>query len=95
MISAKHGKKDARIQYRDDAETKENFIDLQSHLKGISMLVTSGLTIFLAWKDQYLFALIGACLTLAAATSDRLKRIRIGRQGFHGEWQASRKPKRS
>jgi len=35
----------------------------------IKHLLTSGLTIFLAWKNQYFYALCGACLTLAAATT--------------------------
>ena len=89
------GKKDARIQNRAEAGTQKIFIDLETHAKGISILLTASLTILLAWKDQYLYALCGACLTLAAATCERLKKIRFGRQGFQGEWEASRKPRRA
>ena len=84
------GKKDARIQNRAEAGTQKIFIDLETHAKGISILLTSGLTIYLAWRNQYLYALCAACLTLVAATSDRLKRIRISLQGFHSEWSSAR-----
>ena len=72
MTKANEGKEDARIQNRDEAANKGNFIDLQAHAKGISVLLMTGLTIFLAWKEQYLYSLCGACLTLAAATCDPL-----------------------
>ena len=90
MTRPKDGKKDARIQNRDEAANKEYFIDLQSYAKAISILLMVGLTIFLAWRDQYFYSLCGACLTLAAATSDRLKKIRIGLQGLHSEWSLNR-----
>ena len=90
MTKPKEGKKDARIQNRDEATTNGNFINLEAHAKGISLLLTSGLTIYLAWRNQYLDALCGACLALAAATSDRLRKIRIGRQGLESEWQSPR-----
>jgi putative component of toxin-antitoxin plasmid stabilization module len=90
MTNAKDGKKDARIQKRDEATGNGNFINLEAHAKGISLLLTSGLTMYLAWRNQYLDALCGACLALAAATSDRLKKIKIGRQGLESEWQTAR-----
>jgi hypothetical protein len=82
----KQGKKDARIQNRDEAEQKITFINLTAHAGGISLLVSSGLTMFLAWRSQYLAALSGACLTLAAATCNRLRKMQIGLQGFSCEW---------
>jgi hypothetical protein len=85
-MTRKDVKKDARIQNRDEALKEANFINLEAHAKAISILLTSGLTIFLASRNQYLYALCAACLTLAAATSDRLKRIKISLQGFHSEW---------
>jgi hypothetical protein len=88
MTKANDGKKDTRTQKRDDAVTKENFIDLQAHAKAISLLLTSGLTIFLACQSQYFYALCSACLTLAAVTSDRLKKIKISLQSFHAEWNS-------
>ena len=89
-MTRKDGKKDARIQNRDEALKEANFINLGGHAKGISILLTSSLTIFLACKNQYLYALCAACLTVAAATSDRLKRIKISLHGFHSEWISSR-----
>jgi len=91
----KNGTKDARIQYRDEAANRRYFIDLQSHARGISILLMAGLTIFLSLKEQYFYALCSACLSLAAATSDRLKKIRLGRQGFQGEWDVVRRRDRS
>ena len=90
MIKTNEGKKDARTQNRDEAVSKEHFINSPIYMKAISLLLTSGLTIFLAWKNQYFYALCGACLTLAAATSDRLKRIKISLQGLHSEWNGPR-----
>jgi hypothetical protein len=90
MTKANDGKKDTKTQNRDEAVTKENFIDFSIHPKTISIVLTSGLTIFLAWKNQYFYALCGACLTLASITSDRLKRIKISLQGFHSEWSHPR-----
>ena len=87
----RNGTKDARIQKRDGAANKRYFIDLQAHTKGISILLMAGLTIFLSWKEQYFYSLWSACLAIAAATSDRLKKIRLGRQGFQGEWEVARK----
>ena len=89
MTRPNDGKKDVRIQNRDEAANKENFINLESHAKVISILLTSGLTIFLAWRNQYLYALCAACLTLAAVTSDRLKKMRIGLKGIQSEWTHS------
>ena len=91
----KNGTKDARIQNRDEAVKKGDFMDLQAHAKWISILLMAGLTIFLSWKEQYFYALCSACLSLAAATSDRLKKIRLGRQGFQGEWDVVRRRDRS
>ena len=87
----KNGTKDARIQYRDEAANKRNFIELQAHAKGLSILLMAGLTIFLSWREQYFYSLCSACLSLAAATCDRLKKIRLGRQGFQGEWHVARR----
>jgi hypothetical protein len=86
MTRLNDGKKDARIQNRDEAATQVNCINLEAHAKAISVLLTLGLTIFLAYKGQYLYSLCGAALTMAAATSDRLKRIRISLHGIHSEW---------
>ena len=88
MTRANGGKKDARTQNRDIAAKKDNFIDSPIHAKVISILLTSGLTILLAWKNQYFYALCGACITLAAVTSDRLKKIKISLQSFHAEWNS-------
>jgi hypothetical protein len=90
MTNPKDGKKDASIQKRDEAITNGNFINLDGQARGVSLLLTAGLTIYLAWRNQYLDALCGACLALAAATSDRLKKIKIGRRGFESEWQTPR-----
>ena len=90
MTSPNDGKKDTRIQKRDETATNGNFINLEAHAKGISLLLTSGLTIYLAWRNQYFDALCGACLALAAATSDRLKKIKIGRQGLESNWESLR-----
>jgi hypothetical protein len=84
------GKKETRTQKHDEAAKKDTFIDSPIHSKAISILLTSGLTIFLAWKNQYFYALCGACLTLASVTSDRLKRIKISLRGFHSEWSHPR-----
>ena len=70
----KNGTKDARIQNRDEAANRRYFIDLQCHARVITLLLMAGLTVFLSWKEQYFYALCSACLSLAAATSDRLKR---------------------
>jgi hypothetical protein len=86
----KKGTKDARIQNRDEAANRRCFMELQAHARGISILLTAGLTIFLSWKEQYFYSLFSACLTFVAATSDRLKKISLGRQGFQGEWEAAR-----
>jgi hypothetical protein len=91
----KNGTKDARIQYRDEAAKRGYYIDLQAHAKGISILLMTGLTIFLSWREQYLYSLCSACLALASATCDRLKRIRLGRQGFQGEWEVARRSDRA
>ena len=86
MTSPKAGKHDTRIQKFEKSTSNGDFITLSSHAQGISLFLTLGLTMFLAYKDQYLYSLCGAALTLAAATSDRLKRIRISLQGLHSEW---------
>ena len=86
MTSPKAGKHDTRIQNFEKLMTQDDFIQLRAHAQGISMFLTIGLTIYLAYRDQYLYSLFGAALTLAAATSDRLKRIRISLHGLHAEW---------
>lgn len=91
----KNGTKDARIQNRDEAVKKGYFIESKSHAGGICILLMAGLTIFLSWKEQYLYSLCSACLALAAATCDRLKKIRLGGRGFQGEWEVIRKTKRT
>ncbi len=91
----KNGTKDARIQYRDEVAKKGNFIDLQAYAQGISILLTAGLTVLLSWKEQYVYSLCSACLALAATTSDRLKRVKLSRQGFLAEWESLRRPRRA
>jgi len=91
----KNGIKDARIQNRDEAVKNGDFIESKSHAGGICILLMAGLTIFLSWKEQYLYSLCSACLALAATTCDRLKKIRLGGRGFQGEWEIVRKRKRT
>ena len=88
----KPDKNDANTKNRREAADTRKFITLHAHAKGISVLVTAALTFYLALKSQYFDALCAAGLTLAAATSDRLKRIKIGRQGFLSEWLHQEKP---
>ena len=91
----KNGTKDARIQNRDEAANRRYFIDLQCHARVITLLLMAGLTIFLSWREQYFYSLCSACLALAAATCDRLKKLRLSRQGFQGEWDVVRRRVRS
>jgi hypothetical protein len=95
MTKANDGKQDTRIQSRDDATQKGNLIASPIYAKATSALLMFGLTIFLACKDQYFYALCSACLSLAAATCERLRKLKIGLHGLHSEWSDARHPESS
>lgn len=61
-------------------------MNLRIYAQGISILLGFCLTIYLSCREQYLSSLISLTLTIAAATSDRLKKIKISLQGLHAEW---------
>ncbi len=95
MTKPNEGKQETRIQKSADSSRQRNFIDLTSNAPWVSVILTCGLTIFLASKKQYAYALCGAALSLVAATSDRLKRLRIGFHGLYSEWLQDRSSRRA
>ncbi len=87
MTKPTKGKHETKIKNCDDAIEKRNFINLRNYAQGISIFLGFCLTIYLAYRQQYLDSLLGLTLTIAAATSDRLKRIRIGLKGLQSKWR--------
>jgi hypothetical protein len=87
MTKPNDGKHDTRIHRSDDAIEQRNLMNLRHFAQGISIGLGICLTIYLSCREQYLDSLLGLTLTIAAATSDRLKRIRIGLQGLQSEWR--------
>ena len=86
MTRPKAGNEETKIQKCEATMGQRNFM----RLTGFSLLLGFGLTIYLASQKQYWDALCGLALTLASATRDRLKRIRIGLHGIQAEWTDGR-----
>jgi hypothetical protein len=86
MTNAKDGNEDARTQKYEWTTWQRNLMQLRALAQGVSILLGVGLTVFLAYKEQYFDALCGLALTIAGGSHDQLKRIRMGLQGFSAEW---------
>ena len=87
MIKANEGNEEARTQKREKATNHGSLTVLNEGAKGAILLLNCGLTCFLARRGEYFFALCAACLSLAAASIERLKTLRIGLQGLRCEWR--------
>ncbi len=87
MTKPNEGKHDTKIKRFDDATEQRNLINLIICAQGISIGLGFCLTIYLACREQYLDSLLALTLTIAAATSQHLKRIRIGLKGLQAEWR--------
>jgi hypothetical protein len=87
MTKPNDGKQETKIHKCDDAIEQRNLMNLRIFAQGISIGLGFFLTIYLASREQYLDSLFSLTLTMAAATSDRLKRIRIGLKGLQSEWR--------
>jgi hypothetical protein len=87
MTKLNEGKHDTNIHRCDEAIEQRNLMNLRHIARGISIGLGFCLTIYLSYREQYFDSLLGLTLTIAAATSDRLKRIRIGIKGLQSEWR--------
>jgi hypothetical protein len=87
MTKPNEGKLETKIHICDHATEQRNLINLRICAQGISIALGFCLTLYLACREQYLDSLLGLTLTIAAATGERLKRIRIGLKGVQSEWR--------
>ena len=93
MTNPNDGKFETKTQICGESRKQGNFIASRDHSKAMTVLLALSLTIFMAYKEQFLYSLFAAALTLAAATSERLRKIRVGLQGIQSEWGDARNPK--
>jgi hypothetical protein len=91
MTKPNDGKFENNTQALDD-NRNGHFIRSFLDVKRVSVALTLSLTIYLSVREQFLYALCAAALTVCAATSDRLKRLSIGLRGFTSEWHGPRTP---
>ena len=87
MTKPNNGKFDTKIHPFNETSNEKELISRMNG-QAASVLLTIGLTIFMAVKRQYVYALCSAALSLCACTSERLRRLRIGLHGFSSEWSA-------
>jgi hypothetical protein len=86
MTNPKAGNEETNTHTREEPMNDENRMISGSRMQRISFLAASALTTYLAYRAQYFYALCSLALTLASATADRLKKIRIGLKGLHLAW---------
>ena len=91
MTKLNAGKYDTKTDKCDEAIEQRNLITLRIFAQGISIGLGLYVTIYLCSREQYLDSLLGLTLTIAAATSERLKRITISLKGLHSEWNDAHK----
>src|SRR4029077_4675752 len=94
MTNPNDGKQDTKT-HSSLERLHEYFMNAFMIGKRASGWLTFSLTILLFAKRQYLYSLCGAALTLCAATSDRLRSLKIGLHGFASEWFTGEPRKRS
>ena len=87
MTKPNEGKQETKIHNCDAPIEQRYFINLRICAHAVSIGLGLCLTVYLACREQYLDSLLSLTLMIGAATSDRLKRIRIGLKGLESEWR--------